>query len=118
MSFLSSLQYTYERMGEPDRALEMEAKVMELDTTGRFARGREFNKMWAQPTPKKQYEAAEKFLEKYPKDRMRQYVYSMMFRFAQMDPRMKNDDVEQLIDPLDPRAGPRAQPGIGALRSA
>jgi tetratricopeptide (TPR) repeat protein len=62
MSFMSSLKYTLESMGESDRAREIEAKAIALDSTGSYAAMAAYTQIWQKFTDKEREKAAEEFV--------------------------------------------------------
>ncbi len=96
LQLLSSLQYTYQSLGEAARADEVKKKIVELDSTGFYASYADYQKIYEKQTTRERLEAGEAFLKKYPKSSLRKYTYSMMFSYASNDPGIKPDAVEKI----------------------
>ena len=93
---MSSLNYTLTSMGEAERAKEMEKRVFELDPEGESAQMAAYNQIYSKGNTKERIEAAEDFLKKFPKRGLRRFVYSALFNFAQYEPSMKTEDIENI----------------------
>jgi len=98
VSLYSSLRYLYRTMGEEELALKAEDRMLALDTTGMYTESEAYSKIFQKSNNKERIKAAEEFLEKYPKGRMRKYVYSMMFRYAQQESKYKNKELEGILN--------------------
>ena len=95
---LSSLRYLYRTMGEADRAKDAEEKLLVKDEKGVYAQGTDYNKIYQKPNNKERIQAANEFLKKYPKARMRKYVYSTWFRYAQNEPSFDAKDMDNIVN--------------------
>ncbi|MDZ7318546.1 MAG: hypothetical protein ONB11_05290 [candidate division KSB1 bacterium] len=89
LTLLQAGIYTYQMLGERNKAAELEEKVIRLDTTGDYSQSIIFNRMYEFKDPQERLKYAEKFLADYPKSQMRSYIYSYIFRMMSYE--LKSD---------------------------
>jgi tetratricopeptide (TPR) repeat protein len=96
LSLFSSIRYTLQFLNESDRAVEVEKRILEKDTTGYYPQMFAYTRIYQKPTNRERVEAARAFLKEYPEGLYRKYVYSLLFRYMKALPDTRSRDLEEV----------------------
>jgi tetratricopeptide (TPR) repeat protein len=80
LGLLQAVTYIYQMLGDKEKITEIEEKIIQQDTTGTYSQSIFFSRLARNRDASEQLKFCEKFLQDYPDSRLKNYLYSIIFR--------------------------------------